>query len=395
VGPLRVVRSANRMLDAMVADTPGRRDRYVDLLRVVAIGVVVLWHWCLSIPHWTGDHWAMPNPIYAVPGGWLATWLLQIMPVFFIVGGYANATAWARDPAGFYRSRLRRLLVPTAVFLAVWVGFELVAHVAVPDYPGVLSYGRILITPLWFLGAYLWVVLLTPLTTTAHARAPWLTLGGLAVVVAAADLGRFGAGIAGLGLVNSALVWVLIHQLGYFLRELPVDRWFPGMVLVAAGGLGLTVLTTLDAYSRSMVATADEPGNIWPTTGAIALVAVLQLGVIQLLRAPVTRWLRRPPVWKAVVALNSVVLTIFLWHMTALLVVLAGLRALGLEPPATPTAGWWAQRPFWLIAPSVVLAVLLVGFGRFERRVPVGRGLRIVGRMADGRTDRPGKGTPP
>jgi hypothetical protein len=30
----------------------------------------------------------MPNPIHVVPGGWLATWLLQVMPVFFLVGGY-------------------------------------------------------------------------------------------------------------------------------------------------------------------------------------------------------------------------------------------------------------------------------------------------------------------
>jgi fucose 4-O-acetylase-like acetyltransferase len=385
VGPLRAI---SRTLDAMAAGTPERRDRYVDLLRVVAIGVVVLWHWCLSIPYWTGSHWAMPNPIYAVPGGWLATWLLQIMPVFFIVGGYANATAWQRDPGGFYRSRLRRLLVPTAVFAAVWVGFELIAHVAVPGYPGVLSYGRILITPLWFLAAYLWVVLLTPLTATAHERAPWLTLGGLAVAVAAVDLGRFGAGMTWLGFVNSALVWVLVHQLGYVLRDLPVDLWWPGAALVAAGGLGLAVLTTLDAYPRSMVATAGQRSNIWPTTSAIALVAVLQLGVAQLVRAPVTRWLRRPPAWKAVIALNSVVLTIFLWHMTALLVVLAGLRALGVEPPTEPTAGWWAQRPFWLIAPAVVLAILLLGFGRFERGV--GRPSRVAHRWQNGgRTDRP------
>jgi len=370
VGPLRAVRSANRALDAMVAGTPERRDRYVDLLRVVAIGVVVLWHWCLSIPYWTGDHWAMPNPIYAVPGGWLVTWLLQIMPVFFIVGGYANATAWQQDPGRFYRTRLRRLLLPTGVFVAAWAGFDLVAQLAVPGYPGVLQYGAILVAPLWFLGAYLWVVLLTPLTATAHARAPWLTLGGLAVAVAATDLGRFGAGLAGFGLVNSALVWILVHQLGYFLRDLPVDLRWPGVGLVAAGGLGLAMLTSLDAYPRSMVASVGERGNIWPTTAAIGLVAVLQLGVIQLVRAPVTRWLRRPRVWKVVVAANSVVLTVFLWHMTALLAVLSGLRALGIEPASAPTAGWWAQRPFWLIAPAAVLAVLVAGFGRFERRVP-------------------------
>ena len=33
----------------------------------------------------------MPNPLDEIPLGWAATWVLQVMPMFFIVGGFANA----------------------------------------------------------------------------------------------------------------------------------------------------------------------------------------------------------------------------------------------------------------------------------------------------------------
>ena len=75
--------------------TPTTRDRTVDLLRAGAIAVVVLWHWVFSVTHWTGDsRLTMPNPIGNIPGLWLATWLLQVMPLFFVVGGVANLAAW-------------------------------------------------------------------------------------------------------------------------------------------------------------------------------------------------------------------------------------------------------------------------------------------------------------
>lgn len=86
-------------LDALVDATPASRDRVVDFLRAASICVVVLWHWSLSITHWDGDYaLVMPNPIGYVPGKWMATWVLQVMPVFFFVGGYATSRVGRRSP---------------------------------------------------------------------------------------------------------------------------------------------------------------------------------------------------------------------------------------------------------------------------------------------------------
>lgn len=375
MGPARSLRGLGRELDTLVARTPPERDRYVDFLRLAAIAVVVLWHWSLSVLHWSGERWVMPNPIHAVPGGWLATWPLQIVTVFFIVGGYANAAGWraARRSgaglAGYYRSRARRLLLPVAVFVAVWAAVDLTGQLLVPGYPGVLRFGIILFTPLWFIAAYLWVVLLTPLTVSLHERVPWWTVGLLAATVIAADLGRFGAGIEWLGWVNSALVWVLVHQFGYFFRDgtLTALGTAGAVILVMAAVLLLFALTATEPYPRSMVATVDQPrSNILPTTLPIAVVALLQLGLILLVRRPVRRWLRRPGVWKPVVAGNAVILTVFLWHMTALMVVLAALHGLGVTLPTQPTLDWWLARPFWVVTPALVLGLLVAVFGRFE-----------------------------
>jgi peptidoglycan/LPS O-acetylase OafA/YrhL len=91
-----MLRSVSRPLDRLAEATPAGRDRAIDFLRALAIGVVVIWHWALSVTHRTGGRLVMPNPIHDVPLGLLATWLFQVLPVFFIVGGYANLAAWTR-----------------------------------------------------------------------------------------------------------------------------------------------------------------------------------------------------------------------------------------------------------------------------------------------------------
>ncbi|CAN5518999.1 acyltransferase family protein [soil metagenome] len=363
-------------VDALVNATPDSRDRVVDALRGLSIVVVVLWHWVFSITHWDrGGALTMPNPIDTVPGLWSATWLLQIMPVFFIVGGYANLAAWdgVRAAGGtwgtYARKRVDRLLKPIALFVAVWAVLDLAIRTFRPGTPSVWTWGRVVFVPLWFLGAYLAVVLIAPLAALLHRRAPLAALVGIGATVAAGDLARLHLGWGVLGLANSLLVWVFAHQLGFFWRDGTVDRWSVrrGMAVAATGLAGLAVLTGSGWYSHSMVAVRGEHrSNMFPTTGAIAALAVFQFGIVLLARPALGRLLARRSMWKATVSLNAVAMTVFTWHMTALVAAIGIWHALGLDLLARPTGAWWAQRPVWLVLPGIVLAGLLALFARVE-----------------------------
>lgn len=363
-------------VDALVDATPASRDRVVDGLRGLSIVVVVLWHWVLSITHVNSEGaLVMPNPIDQISGLWLGTWVLQIMPVFFIVGGYANLAAWdgVRQRGGtwaaYARKRVDRLLKPIGLFLVVWLVLDLVIRSAMPGTPSVWTWGRVVFVPLWFLGAYLAVVLIAPLLARAHGCRPVLTLAMLGTTVVAADLARFHLGVEQAGLANSLLVWVFAHQLGFFWRDGTATAWSAGRraAVAAAGLVGLIAVTTSGIYAPSMVTTRGQAlSNMFPTTAAIAVLAIFQFGLVLLARPALDRFLARRRVWKATVALNAVAMTVFTWHMTALVATIGIWRAMGFELLGEPTSVWWGQRPIWLFGPAVVLAGLLALFARFE-----------------------------
>ena len=370
-------------VDALVDATPASRDRFVDLLRALSIVVVVLWHWVFSVTHWTdAGRLTMPNPVGDVRLLWVATWLLQVMPLFFLVGGFSNLAAWdaARRRDGtagaFLRSRLQRLFRPVAVYLAVWAAIDATARAIVADLPGVLHWGRVVFVPLWFLAVYAGVVLLVPATAWLHRHGRELTIVGLGAAIALADLGRFRFDLEALGYANAALVFVFAHQLGYFWRDGRLNgtdaearnrRW----ALVIGGLSALVVLTNLGVYPRSMVAVRGEAvSNMFPTTACIAALAVLQLGVVLSLRPAAERWLAHRSVWRVVVAANGVAMTVFTWHMTALVVAIGAFNALGGTLGDEATASWWATRPLWVLAPAAALAGLVAVFARFERPRP-------------------------
>jgi fucose 4-O-acetylase-like acetyltransferase len=340
--------------------TPVTRDRVVDFLRAISIGVVVLWHWTFSITHWRDGELVMPNPIADVPGLWAATWLLQVMPLFFLVGGYANLAGWQSlgDARTFWRRRFARLLRPVGLYVAVWAVIDLAWQGR-----SVLDWGMVVFVPLWFLCVYMAVVALVPVTARLHSAHPVATLVALGAGIAGADIARLGFGVEAVGLVGSLLVWVFCHQLGYFWR----DGRGTGWAVAASGFGGLVALTTFGPYSHSMVAVRGEGvSNMNPTTACIASLAVFQLGAVLLIAPRLRSWLQRRNVWKAVVAANGVSMTVFCWHMTALVGFLLAYEAAGFSLGDEPTAGWWLTRPLWIAGPAVLLAGLLAIFARFE-----------------------------
>jgi hypothetical protein len=358
---------------ALAAATPPGRDRYVDLLRVASLGVVIAGHWLMAVPVAGADGGTrVTNVLALVPQLRPMTWLLQVMPVFFLVGGFAHATALASirrrggGYADFARSRTARLLRPTAAFLAVWLVLALAAAVTGQDHGLVRVALRTAVQPLWFLGVYLGLVALAPAMWRLHrrfgARVP-VALLATAVVV---DALRF-AGHPRLAVLNLLVVWAGVHQLGFFYADGTLQRGGRRLaLLLAGGGLGaVLLLTTVGPYPVSMVGVPGEAvSNMSPPTVALAAHAVWLIGLVLLLRAPATRLLSRARVLRAVVAANGLAMTAFLWHLTAAFAVLAAFR--GRSGGAPGSAGWWLTRPLWLGAAALVTAALVVVFRRFD-----------------------------
>ena len=86
-------------IEELAAATPATRDRVVDFLRAVSILAVVFGHWFIGVVHWQDGVIRTTSAIGVTPGLWLLTWVFQVMPLFFFVGGYANATAYASSKA--------------------------------------------------------------------------------------------------------------------------------------------------------------------------------------------------------------------------------------------------------------------------------------------------------
>jgi hypothetical protein len=111
----------------------------------------------------------------------------------------------------------------------------------------------------------------------------------------------------------------------------------------------------------------DQLQNTAPPTVAILALASLQTGVALLLRRRILQWLERPRFWARVAAVNSAVMTVFLWHMVPVVAVAALLYPTGLMPqPQIGSAAWLALRPVWIGALVVPLTVLVVTLGRLE-----------------------------
>ncbi|MEP6842596.1 MAG: acyltransferase family protein, partial [Pseudolysinimonas sp.] len=71
-----------------------QRDLTLDLARVFAVLLVVVIH-LLEVGVGTGPHGlTVSRPLEHQPWFNAATWVLQIMPLFFVVGGFASLTAW-------------------------------------------------------------------------------------------------------------------------------------------------------------------------------------------------------------------------------------------------------------------------------------------------------------
>jgi len=295
---------------------------------------------------------------------------------FFFIGGFSNFTSVestlrrGATVISFLRSRLVRLLKPTAVFLGVWLVVLFFLHLAGVLKPVHIRSTVLLFGPLWFLVVYLVITALTPVMRSLHLRFGIAAVAVMAVLAVGMDVLRFSQRVPAVGWANIAFVWLLAHQLGFFYADGTLARARRRVHLaIALGGLaGLLLLTHNGVYPKSMVGTGFEPvSNMTPPTVCILLLTFWLVGAVMYVRGWVNRWLARPGPWKTVIAANSVIMTIYLWHITAYAVVFGVLAMVGFPGSAPGSAGWWLERPIWLVGPAAVLTLLIFMFSRFER----------------------------
>ncbi len=377
----------------MAAQTPQERNRYVDFLRAVSILVVIVGHWLIATAYYVDGDLTPGHLLEAQPQTQWLTWVFQVMPIFFIVGGYANAvsleSARRKDVAyaGWLAARLNRLVAPLLALLIAWAVIALSMRLSNVSPEVVQLTSQAALIPTWFLAIYIMVVILAP-----AAYAFWRRLGFVSfwIFVAAAgisDIAFFAADLKWLGWGNYFWVWLAVHHLGFAWRDKRMGSARTLMIYAAIAFVALYLLIFKGPYPLAMVGSPDEGlSNTSPPKITLLALGIFQFGLLLALENPMRRALTGLRLWTATVLVNSMIMTVYLWHITVMvifvaLLYLAGGVGLGVEPGTTE---WWLWRPVWIAVLMAVLLPVALPLSALERRgrsaeSPIPSPLRQIG----------------
>lgn len=315
------------------------RNRYLDLLRFLAILRVVTYH---------------------VTGYATLTLVFPAMSVMFALAGSLMAASLDRSGVGAVGRRLRRLLPSLWVVAAVFVPAMLLTGLAfspkvllwlfpISDPPA-NYWGGLALSPIWYLRDYLWFVLASPFVLWLFRRAPLPTLTApylLLVAIEAGILANPPTVLREFGLYFGAWLLGFAHHDG-LLRRMRNRVLLPVAAVVGAAGLAWTFT---HPGPRGYDINDIPLGNaLW--SAAFILVAIG--------RAPAgVAWVDRvPALGRAVTVVNRRALTIYLWHMP-FVVALTPLVGLVGWSPRDPV-GLWLR--VGLVFALVGVVTLMVGW---------------------------------
>ena len=381
-----------RQAAGLAANTPESRNRYVDFLRALSIFAVVFGHWLMAAPYVGDDGIVITSMLEHQRWTRWMTWVFQVMPVFFLVGGYSNGISWqsaqrrGRGYAEWLQLRLGRLAGPVLPLLVMWMVLAAGAQTLGVHPQMVKVASQMALIPIWFLAVYLFVVVLVPVTAKAWQRWGFWSFWVLVAAAVIDDVLFFAADMQALGWLNYAFVWLAVHQLGYAWRDGHMAGMRQGLTWVAGGLVVMAGLITFGPYPVSMVSVPGEAiSNTLPPKIAMLVLGIVQCGLLLSVEAPMRRWLSRPRPWTAVVLVNSMIMTVFLWHLTASTLSIGCALLLGdagLEVVPGSSA-WWLIRPVWITVYILFLVPFALGFGRFER-LPAGNLIQPAWRLVGG-----------
>ncbi len=352
-----------------------KRDLTLDLARVFCVLLVVVIHLLMvGVGFGPDGGLEISRPLEAQ--WWFApvTWVGQIMPLFFVVGGFASLTAWRSltrrggTAEEYVRSRVLRLAqpaLPLFIFYAVVIGGAKLLGVD-PAIVDVAVVGAA--SPLWFLAAYILCQSLVPVMVRMHATAPRATLVVLLAGAILVDTVRYASGVQAIGLINLFFVWLLVQQIGFWYA----DGWFAARRWWTLAIIGLVAFATLIPMTMWGPYAPDMLTNLNPPTLPLIALAISQTCALRLLR-PVLAALMNTHVARGIVFLvGSRLMTIYLWHLPVILAI-TGLMLLvpAISPPPASPAWWWS-RPVLFVLTLVALYGLSFLVGRWEAPREVG-----------------------
>ena len=368
----------------MAEKAPSDRNRYVDFLRALSILAVVIGHWLVAAPYMKDGAVEGGHLLGIIPWTQWLTWGFQVMPIFFLVGGFSNGVSWAATKRGacpepsrrsghyadWFGGRVQRLINPVLPLFLIWTLFALFGTAMGVERKIVSMAAQLALIPVWFLSVYLIVSALVPYTYAAWQRFGFASFWGLVAGAVVVDIAAIRFGIPYVNFVNFLFVWLAIHQLGY--------AWGAGRFASPAKALiwglgGLAALGLLVGFGPYPVAMIGVPGselsNSMPPTLALLALGIAQTGFALALEPQARRMLDNIKIWTAVVLVNGMIMTVYLWHLTAFVFVMVVawlLGGIGLHV-APGSGGWWLARPVWFALYITALMPLIMLFARYEQ----------------------------
>lgn len=352
----------------MAAKTPPERNRYVDLLRALSISAVVLGHWIMAAPSLQAGSAHMAHLLDIQPWSRWLTWAFQVMPVFFFVGGFSNGVSWdsAQNKrlsyAQWLEARLYRLLGPAIPLIILWAGLGIIGYLTGVHSEMIRIGSQISLVPVWFLAIYFLIVMLVPLSRQAWRRYGYASVFIPASLAVINDWLFFNSTQQWLGWLNYFFIWGAVHQLGYAWQEGRLGGLSRSLIIAILGAVILVALTQFGPYPLSLVGVpSQELSNTTPPKLPLLALGATQIGLLLALEGPMRRWLARTRVWSATVLVNGMIMPIFLWHSTVMMLLIGGLfwlmpQLLIGEPGSTQ---WWSLRPVWVTVYFIILLGLL------------------------------------
>ncbi len=297
---------------------------------------------------------------------WPFTWLLQLVPLFFLAGGHSNLLAW-RAMRGHYvtflANRIGWLIRPVLAFVIAWLVIPLSLELLRAPDSAVTAFSRLVVQPLWLLGLYVLVVAATPLMHRLHRAFPVTT--PLALLVAVAGLSFVGGSVA--AHAGGVLVALLFGQLSFHYADGTLWRVPRALLLGVAGAAfaGLVLLTIFGAQPKLQLAEPTGYAAFAPSLAGVLLIGIVQTALVALPRERGLRAIATSAPARVLAVVRARPMTVYLVHLSAMLV-LEGL--IGVARSAGGIG--WLTEPRTIFAVGLIAMPTLLAFLWFERRPP-------------------------